>query len=1042
MSKLLRILCTAAYVLYAVIAYSQGTRISGRVTAADDGSPLPGVNVLLKGTTIGTATDFDGRYALSIPTPGGSLLFSFIGLQTTEAEIGERTVVDVSMIADATQLTEVVVTALGIERQSRELGYAVAGVKSEDLLVARESNILNQLQGKVTGVTITQSSGNLGGSTKILVRGITSLSGRNDPLWVLDGVPINNAHDNTSTQNNRITGNRDFANGASVINPDDVESITVLKGAAATALYGSRAAAGVILVTTKKGKASKGKATVTFNSSLRFDNLFRTPDYQNQYAGGSFFKYDSSFVASSWGERIEGQSVTESLTGNVVPLRAYPNNINDFYRQGKSLINNISFSDGNEKGDYRLSVSSLNQTGILPNAALDRLTASFNAGMKHSEKLKSRFGLQYINTQSQGTGVQGANDPNIFGVASFVRSTNYNNYKPWIDANGNQLGTAGPTDNNPFWIQHENKNERDDERFLANFETTYNPIQSLSFTARVGYDFDNDNRLITNRVGTRSRATGDFLIDKIKRTQANVDIIGTYFKDLNQDFNLKLLGGFNYNKRHFSSETLFSQNLAVPELFNPANATVNTPTRGFAEQVLLGVFGEASLSYKNWATLSLTARNDWSSTLPVDNRSYFYPSASLAVVLTDALDIKSNVLNYAKLRISGAQVGNDTGPYQLDFQFFPVSQATGQYSLNVNFPFAGRLGFGATNTIPAGSALLPEKTTNYEFGTELQFFNSRIVLDAAYFYSSNTDQIISLTIPPSTGFGARVLNAGEVVTSGVEISMDASVVKTSKFLWNSIVNFSHVESTVKRLAPGLDRFLIASEFNNIQVVAVPGKEYQLFGTSYLRDETSGRIIINPQDGLPQAGPLKTFGSVLPDFTMGFINNFSFKGFTLSTTIDWRSGGLISSTTVGLLRSNGNSAETAINREGSYIITAGVLANGDGTFRDNDIPVRTMQTFWQGLAPGGAAEAQIFDASFVKFRELGLSYSFPKSLIGNTFVKGIQVGIEARNLALLYSKVPHIDPEATLFGAGADGLGVERNSVPSTRSIGFNLRITL
>lgn len=1016
--------------------------VSGRVTSTEDGSALPGVNVILKGTTIGTATDSDGRYSLSLPSTGGSLVFSFIGLQTREISVGERNVVDISLSLDATQLSEVVVTALGIERQSRELGYAVSGVKSEDLTVARESNILNQLQGKVTGVTITQSSGNLGGSSKILVRGITSLSGRNDPLWVLDGVPINNAQDNTSAQQNRISGNRDFANGASVINPDDVESITVLKGAAATALYGSRAAAGVILVTSKKGKSSQGKATVTLNSSLRFDNLFRIPDYQNEYAGGSFFKYDSSFVASSWGERIQGQLVTESLTGNTVPLQAYPDNITDFYRQGKSLINNISFSDANEKGDYRLSVSSLNQTGILPNAELNRLTASFNAGMKHSDKLRTRFGLQYINTQSQGTGVQGANDPNIFGVTSFVRSTNYKNYKPWIDENGNQLGTAGNVDNNPFWIQHENKNERDDERFLANFETTFNPIQALSFTARLGYDFDNDNRLITNRVGTRSRAAGDFLIDKIKRTQANVDIIGTYVRDINEDLNLRVLGGFNYNKRHFSSESLFSQNLAIPELFNPSNASVNTPRRGFAEQVLLGAYGEASLSYRNWATLSLTARNDWSSTLPVDNRSYFYSSASLAVVVTDALGLESNILNYAKLRISGAQVGNDTDPYQLDFQFFPVAQATGQYGLNVNFPFGGRLGFGAANQLPAGSALLPEQTTNYEVGAEMQFFNSRFVIDAAYFSSSNTDQIIALTIPPSTGFGARVINAGEVRTSGVEVSIDAALIRSGNFTWNSIVNFSHAESIVESLAPGLDRFLIASEFNNIQIVAVPGKEYQLFGNSYLRDAESGRIIINPQNGLPQAGPLKTFGSVLPDFTMGFVNNFAFKGFTLSSTIDWRSGGLISSATAAGLWGNGNASETAINREGSFIITSGVLDNGDGTFRENDIPVRSTQTFWQGLAPGGAVEAQVFDASFVKFRELGLSYSFPRSLIKKASIKGLQIGVEARNVALLYSKVPHIDPEATLFGAGADGLGVERNTVPSTRSIGFNVRITL
>ncbi len=1019
-----------------LFAQAQERTISGSVKSAEDGSTLPGVNVLLKGTVLGTVTDANGNYRLVISNTG-TLVFSFIGFQSLEVPIGEKAVVNASLIADVTQLSEVVVTALGVEKQSRELGYGISGVKSEDLTVSREANILNALQGKVTGVTITQSSGNLGGSTKVIVRGVSSLSGRNNPLWVVDGVPINDAQDNTTS---RITGNRDFAGGSAVINPDDVASINVLKGAAATALYGSRAAAGVIVVTTKKGKSGQGRATVTVNSSVRFDDLFRVPEYQNEYGGGLNFKYDSTATVNNWGPRMVGQQVTELGTGDRVGLQPYNENYKDFYRTGRTLINNVAFSDGNDKGDYRLSITSLNQMGILPNAELDRLTTSFNAGMKHSDKLKSRFGIQYISTQSQGTGVAGANDPNVFGLAGFIRSTNFKNFQPWIDENGNQIGFASPFDNNPFWVQHENKNERKDERFLGNFETTFSPIQELSFTARLGYDFDQDNRLITNRVGTRSRATGDFTIDKINRKQFNVDLIATYFKNFGSDFNLKLLGGFNYNKRGFSSETLFSQNLSIPELFNPSNALANVPTRGFAEQVLFGGYGEASLSYKEWATLSITGRNDWTSTLPADNRSYFYPSVSLALVITEALGMKSKVLNYGKLRASVAQVGNDTDPYQLDFQFIPVAAATGQYSLNQNFPFNGRLGFQAQTRIPPVN-LLPERQTTLEFGAELQFLNSRITLDVSYFNSSNKNQILAIPIPQSTGFATQTLNVGEVVQEGVEISLDAKVIDGKNFKWNSMVNFTHNESTVKSLAKGTERILIASEFNNIQVVAVPGREFQLFTTTYLSDPVSGRPIINPANGLRQSGPVASRGSVMPDFTMGFVNSFSFKGFTLSTTIDWRSGGLIHSATVAALWAGGATTETATNREGTFIDAHGVLANGDGTFRENDIPVRSAQTFWTGLAPGGAADATIFDASFAKFRELGLSYTVPQHILGTRFVKQLQVGVEGRNLALLYSKVPHIDPEANLFGAGADGFGIERAAVPSTRSMGFNLRLT-
>ncbi len=1020
------------------MAWAQERTVTGKVTSADDGTGLPGVNLVVKGTTSGTVTDSDGRFSLPLGSAGSTIIVSFIGFVTQEIEVGDRTSIDIKLVSDTKELAEVVVTALGVEKQSRELGYAVSGVKSDELLASRESNILNSLQGKVTGVLINQSSGNLGGSTKVTIRGVSSLSGRNQPLWVVDGIPINDSQDATTS---RISGNRDFANGAAVVNPDDVESLNVLKGAAATALYGSRAASGVIVVTTKKGKANKGgRASITVNSSLRFDDLFRVPKYQNTYSGGQNSKYDSSATATSFGERINGQQVTELGTGRKVALRAYPENYNDYFRQGRTLINNVAFADAHDRGDYRLSLTSLNQVGILPNAALDRITASFNAGMKHSEKFKSRFGIQYINTKSQGTGVAGANDPNIFSVTGFGRSNNFKNYQPWIDANGNQLGFASPTDNNPFWLQHENKNEREDERFLGNFEATYNPIQELGITARLGYDFDQDNRLVTNRVGTRSRATGDFTIDKINRTQLNLDVIATYYKNVSEDFNLKVLGGFNYNRRGLSAENLFSQGLSIPELFNPSNALSNVPTRAFSEHILMGAYGEAALGYKNWATLTLTGRNDWSSTLPANNRSYFYPSASLAVVITDALGMKSKVLNYAKIRASAAQVGNDTNPYQLDFNFFPVAQASGQYSLNQNFPFNGRLGFAAQTRIPP-VGLLPQTQTTYEFGAELQFLDSRFTLDVSYFSTSNKNQILAIPIPQSSGFSTQTLNVGEVTQTGYEVSLDAKVINSQNFKWNSIVNFTQNESIVQSLIPGTDRIVIQSEFNNVQVVAVPGRQFQLYAGTYLRDPATNRPIINANNGLRQAGPLENLGSVMPRFTMGFVNNFSYRNFSLTTTIDWRDGGLLHSATVAGLWANGQVEETAVNREGTFIDTFGVLQNTDGTFRDNDVPVRSAQTFWGNLAPSGVAVTNTFDASFVKLREVSLSYNIPKSVLGKGVIKALQVGVEGRNLALLYSKVPHIDPEANLFGAGADGFGVERNTVPSTRSYGFNVRLT-
>lgn len=1019
-------------------AFAQDRVVTGTITSDEDGSPLPGVNVVVKGTKSGTITDIDGGFSISVNSEA-TLVFSYIGFVTQEVPVGTRSTVDVVLAADNEVLQEVVVTALGIEKESRTIGYGISSVSSEEVTKARETNIVNALQGKVTGVQIQSTSGNLGASSSIIIRGVTSLSGRNNPLWIVDGIPINN---NQTVTGSRISGNRDFANGASVINPDDVESINVLKGAAATALYGSRAAAGAIVVTTKRGKAgSGGKATVTINSTTRFDNLFVKPTYQNDYAIGGFATYDSSSVAS-WGPRVAGQEVSKAITGERVPLEAFGrDNIDNYFETGVTMINNVSVSDADERMDYRLSLTSLNQTGILPAAELDRLTIGLNAGVKHSEKLKTRFGVQYIRTTSGGTGVTGANDPNIVSsLNSFAPTVDWRDYQNWIDASGNQINQQEPTSNNPYWVQNENKNDRENDRLIGNFEMTFNPIKNLNLIGRVGYDYEVDDRLITNRKGTAQRLEGTFRVDNIQRSQINTDLIANYFMDFGSDWSLSILGGFQYNKRTFEREGLTANNLLIPELFSPGNAEQTVPTRDFSEQILMGAYGQAELSYKDWATLSVTARNDWSSTLPLNNNSYFYPSASLALVLTDALNIESNVLNYAKLRASVAQVGNDTGPYQLDFRFFPATTANGQYGLNLNFPFDGRLAFAKTNTIPPAN-LLPEEQTSFEVGGEFQFLNSRITLDVAYFKSENRNQILPLPIPESTGFAQRLTNVGRVDTEGIELTLDMTPVRMGNFEWNSIVNFTHTESTVMELAEGVDRVLIASAFNSIQVQAVPGREFQLFGIPYLRDSASGRPIINPLTGVRQAGDAKAFGSVLPDFTMGFINNFSWKGFTLSTTIDWRSGGIMKSATVEGLFDSGLAEETLLNREGTFIDRNGVLLNDDGSVRENDVPVQSAESYWTALNTNSVGEPYIFDASFVKLRELSLSYRLPSSLLAKTkFLTGAQVGIEGRNLALLWSRIPHIDPEANLFGGGSDGFGVERATVPSTRSVGFNVKL--
>lgn len=1035
---------TLLLALVVQISFAQEKVVSG--TVSDDSGPLPGVTILKKGTTSGTETDFDGNYSIKANV-GDVLVFSFVGMETAEKTVGANNRIDVVLSSD-NLLEEVVVTALGISKEARTLGYGTDVVKAEELTKARETNIVNSLQGKVTGVQITNTGGNLGGSSKIIIRGVTSLTAAgNNPLFVVDGIIIQN---NQTAGNSRISGNRDFANGASAINPDDVESMNVLKGAAATALYGSRAAAGAIIITTKRGKIGAGP-DINVSSSLRFDNLFVTPDYQQEYAQGSDFKFDPASVGFDWGPRITGQSVDAMpVTGEPGTLKAIKNNgIDDFFNTGITRINNVAISDADERGDYRLSFTSQNQTGVVPNAENDRYNFNFNAGKKHNDKLSSRFTIQYSNTNTQGTAVTGANDPNVIGLSSFSSTLDQNLFDPWIDESGNQINkitdpTGGPDGNNPLWTRYENDNLREEDRFIGSFTTTYSPTDYLSFTARAGYDWQDEKIFIENNVGTIGVLRGDFVNTNILRKQTTADIFGNYRTNFTEDLSFDLLVGGNYQGYKFQSESLRGVNLTIPNLFDPGNVEQSIPGRGFAEERSFGVYSQVDLGYKNWATLTLTARNDWSSTLPKANNSFFYPSASLAFVFTDAFNINSDILSFGKLRTSWAQVGNDAGAYQLDFRYFPATTANGQYGLNLTYPFQGSLGFAPTTTVPNAN-LVPEQQTSIEFGLEMKLFKNRVGIDFSYFNTDNENQILNIPIPQSSGFAAKTVNAGLINNEGFEIALDADIIRSENFRWNAQINYSQVESTVESLTEGADRIVLASAFNSVQVVAIPGEEFQLWGIPFARDEETGRPIINRDTGRREAGEAKAFGSVLPDWTGGFVNTFSYKGFTLSSTIDVKWGGVMKSSTVEALQTGGLVQETVYNREGTFIDTEGVTltTNPDGstTAVDNTVPLRNGQDFWTSLNDNSVAEAFIYDASFVKLREVSLSYRLPASFFkSNGFFKSVTLGVEGRNLALLYSKVPHIDPESNLFGSGANGFGIERASLPSTRSVGFNVRL--
>ena len=1019
--------------------------VSGKVTSSEDGSSLPGVNVVLKGTTTGAVTDIDGNYKVSIPESGGILVFTFIGLATQEIAVGAQSVINVIMQPDVEQLGEVVVTALGIERKPETLGYGITSVSNEDLNVARETNVINGLQGKLSGVNIVNTSGNLGGSPNIQVRGISSLNGGNQPLLVVDGVQItsNNIATGSRTQGGFDTGSNPFA---TALNPDNIETLTVLKGATAAALYGSRATNGVIIVTTKSGKGAGETGRFEINSSTRFDNPLRLPDFQNTFAAGTNGKSNQNGAGGQggFGPRFEGQLIPgpDFNTDELVPAIANPDLLNDFYQTGVTLINNIAFSQATDKGNYRLSVSNTNQTGIIPGADLVRWTASLNASSQINKKLRSTFNLSILRQTRGNLVAQGANSQNaIVGtINAFARNVTIDQINPSLNPDGSPRGQVGAMTVNPFAILNQNISDNDVDRAFGSIESVYTPIEGLSLTARLGYDLLFDERFFSTDFGQLGTPLGQFTQDNIEQRELTFDGIASYTRKIGEDFDLTILAGYQYNQFTFERNTLLSQNLVIPDLFSPNNVQNNTPTNNFVETNVIGFFQGATLTYKGWLTLDYSNRFDISSTLPLDNNVFRYNGISAAFSFTDAFDIGGSILNYGKLRLSAAEVGDDPGAFATTFLFDPEDNVFGQFNTGLIFPFNGVVGFTAPAVLPNVN-ILPQIKQELELGLELAFFDDKFGIDASIYTNRTNNQILTVQVPQSTGFVSQIQNAGQINNDGIEIELTGDL-PLGPVRWQPRLNFTSNRVTVAELVEGLDELTLASGFNGLQIRAIPGENgFRLLGQDFARDTTSGRPIVN-DFGLRIQGDEADFGKVNADFRLGFVNEFSWKGVSLSFTFDYQQGGLLFSNTVGALRRGGLAEETAVNREGTFLDTEAVAANGDGTFRDNDIPASSAQTFFGEFFDAGVATENIFDASFIKLREIGLRYSLPQSLIGNTPFQAIRVGFEARNVALIYSEIPHIDPEAGLFGSNSivQG-GVEFGAVPSTASFGFNVGIT-
>ena len=1046
-SSVARALCAALALSLVPVAHAaaQARVVTGKVTAVEGGRALQGVAVIVRGTNTGALTDAAGAYRVTLPASGSAQILTFrqIGYKAADVPIQGRTTIDVALEAASTTLSSVVVTANAIVRETKELGYSIAQIEPAQLTVARSSNVLNSVAGKVAGVRITQQSGTVGGSSKIVIRGVNSIATASEPLFVVDGVPISNSSF-AGTETEIVTGGVDVGNRAQDLNPDDIESMSVLKGAAASALYGSRARNGVIVVTTKRGRA--GLRRFTYNGSARADQIFRAPDFQNEYAQGSLGVYNKD-NANGWGPKITGQTEPNVL-GVPTVLAAYPDNFRDFFERGVTNVHAISFDGGTENGDYRLGGTWLGQTGIVPNSELQRYALSVNSGQQFTSKLSVRLAANYVRSNSAGRASQGQNGQSIpMSIWTFTPRTLSTEFlrsdRVRPDGRAGSIDGTG-TSNNPYWVTDNNGLNNSTDRVYGNTYVSYDANSWLNVAFRAGTDIAVENRRFVTRKGTRGRLDGEFDTQDFNERELNTDLIATVTRQLSPTLAFKGLVGHNFNKRTLNRQRVFSQGLNIDKLYTQANANVNAATNFESERQLYGAYGDVGLAWRDYLFVNVTGRNDWSSTLPVDNNRYFYPSVSSGLVLSDAFKEKSifknGTVSFAKVRANWANVGSDEEPYQLAFTYSPLTQQADIYTFNQNFPYNGASAFGATNIIPP-SNLRPQRQNSWEVGGEFRLLHDRVGVDLTYYNVKNYDQIVSISVPQSTGFSARRLNVGELTNNGIEAQLNYSVLRAARngIQWDIAANYSKNRNEVTKLAPGLKEFIITSgDGFGTFIAARPGTTFQIQGVGFLRDSATGQYVINPQNGLRITGPRRLFGNIYPDWIGGISNSFRYKNASASFLVDVRRGGVVMSNTVGAVRSSGTAIETA-NR--TPFVQKGVIRNADGTTRPNDVPVSSVQAYWGNLDSSISPENNIFDGSYTKLRELTVGFKLPSSWASAFRSRDAVLSFEGRNLWLISSNVPHIDPEANIHGTGLIGEGIERNNLPSTRSFGFNLRLS-
>lgn len=1012
----------------------QDTRKVTGAVKDEHGEPITGATIEIKGTNAKAITDIDGRFTISVPQHATTMAVSYLGYTTKEISITGKASVSVTLDPSSSDLNEVVVTALGIKREKKALGYAMQEVKTDGLTENKSVSVANMLQGKIAGVQIAQSGTGMGGSTRIVMRGLNSLSGNNQPLWVVDGIPINDGTQDQADQ----WGGSDCAGAASQINPEDIESISVLKGANAAALYGSRAQSGAIIVTTKKGKEGQ-PLSIEYNGNIDFSMVYSPYDYQNTYAqgtGGVWHLRDTG----SWGPKMTGQTVQNwrnALWGDasyadyaLTPQKDY---IKDFYDTGVAYSNTVIASAGGKNITGRLSFTDTRNKDVTPNHQLNRQYFNFNTEYNNNY-LTIGAKLNYMRERNKNRPGQGEYGlmTQLVKMPRGIRLADLQNPRGTGSYLNNTVNWSGPSDNysNPYALtMSENGNVNDRNRIIGQLSATARFTDYLHLTGRVGIDWYNDQYKSYNRLPDPTSTASQYVNSQSTNQEFNADLI-LYFNKTFGDFSVNANLGTSMVNMKANGLGGYSGLFAVPGAVNLANGLTQTVQESYSKKEIQSVFFSASVGYKSMAYLDITGRNDWSSTLPSWNRSYFYPSVSASVILSEIFKLPE-FIDYFKVRGSWAKVGNDTDPYKLAtmYHFWTSGDKLDANGDKVN---PGIIKTYLDPTLPL-SDLKPESTVSGEVGTEIRMFQNRLGIDFTYYKSDTKDQILSVNMPGSSGYTSKSINAGKISSHGFELMITGTPIRTKDWTWDVNLNWGLNRTKCVELDKDIKRFTLGTIRTGSVVVNEGGQFGDIVGKAYKRDASGNKIV--DANGLPVSESDQIIGNMMPKWTGSIGTTLRWKDLSLSALVDVRYGGDFISNTDNYACQAGTSAKTLYGREnGEKIVVDGVTESG----AKNTVGV-SAEDYWSAVAgPDGISEEFVYKGTYVKLRELSLGYNLPQQWLSNTPLKSVRVSLVGRDLFYIYKAAP-VNPEGA-FSRNDYAQAFELASMPPTRTIGLSLNV--